>query len=215
MEPQNKVNTQTNKDKNNGTQSGRSGVPIIDVPDIRKKKSSSTNLIAGLVLLVSLGAGLYHVTDYSKNNTAITQDRTLETSHEIAKSFLAISDTESERDSNAHAIDTEGTSKAQKKVKDVTKKVVEHLEENSGTEGILSKCHIHGHDVHFIDRSGMILSHVREGEGLPDNFERAREIIMLNKDKSDLAIVVKKENLEIYNQFGELQAKECLNCQKP
>jgi hypothetical protein len=224
MEPKNKVQTQINSDKNNGQQSARSGIPIPTAPDIRKEVPKSKNYLWAFLIAATLGSVFYFVSSQDIRNESINQETVIESSKDLAQNFLSLSNEESQDDFAIHGTEPDDTSKAtplnlpekiQTKMKDVTKKVVNHLEENPGTEGILSKCRIHGHDVHFIDRSGMILSHVREGQGLSPKFERAREIIMLNKNQGDLAIVVTKENLEIYNIFGELQAKECINCPKP
>lgn len=48
-------------------------------------------------------------------------------------------------------------------------------------EAVISRCYIHGCDVHAIDRSGHILEHFKTREKLPGNLEKGRELYHKNK----------------------------------
>ena len=69
-------------------------------------------------------------------------------------------------------------------------------------KGILTRCYISGHDVHWINDSGMILEHVDFSTPLHQGANAAREII--NSEKDRVVVVVYEKGYEVYKANGEL-----------
>ena len=195
----------------------RSGGPIDNPPDIRKIKNTKKNVIiaAAIFILIGLGGIYTNKITFLTQSTSIT--RTHVTTGEVAKDMIAFGLDESQGNIEAHEnhldkdihVHTDNLpEKTIKKMAVLSKKSKNYLDQNQDSEAILSKCHIHGHDVHYINRSGTILSHVKHGEILPPPMSRAREIILLNKNQSGISVIVKKDSLEVYNSSGSLEAKE-------
>lgn len=68
--------------------------------------------------------------------------------------------------------------------------------------GILSKCYIHGHDVHWIDDSGSIIDHVELDTPLPGSAAIARN--MIYEMGGGVAVIVYEKGYEVYSSSGEL-----------
>lgn len=68
--------------------------------------------------------------------------------------------------------------------------------------GILSKCYIHGHDVHWIDDNGSIIDHVELDTPLPGSAAIARN--MINEMGGGVAVIVYEKGYEVYSSDGEL-----------
>lgn len=71
--------------------------------------------------------------------------------------------------------------------------------------GALAKCNIHGHDVHWINDQGGILSHVLKREVLEGTKAMARRIIHANET---LVVVVFEKGYEVYQKDGKLIEKK-------
>ena len=83
--------------------------------------------------------------------------------------------------------------------------VREKVAQDPSLKGILTRCNISGHDVHFIDDKGTILEHVPLDYGLQAQFEAARKIIKLNPN-SGLRIYIYGQKLEVLLQDGTTEA---------
>lgn len=68
--------------------------------------------------------------------------------------------------------------------------------------GILSKCYIHGHDVHWIDDNGSIIDHVELDTPLPGSAAIARN--MIKEMGGGVAVIVYEKGYEVYDSSGEL-----------
>lgn len=68
--------------------------------------------------------------------------------------------------------------------------------------GILSKCYIHGHDVHWIDDNGSIIDHVELDTPLPGTAAVARN--MIKEMGGGIAVIVYEKGYEVYGADGEL-----------
>ena len=69
-------------------------------------------------------------------------------------------------------------------------------------KGALTKCHIKGHDIHWINEMGWILEHLKIDADLSPNVLAAREII--KKEGSGVVVVVYEKGYEAYDTEGNL-----------
>jgi len=69
--------------------------------------------------------------------------------------------------------------------------------------GALTKCHIKGHDVHWINNQGWILEHLKVNSIQKPNVLIAREII---KETPGVVVVVYEKGYEAYDSLGNLVA---------
>lgn len=69
-------------------------------------------------------------------------------------------------------------------------------------KGILTRCYIGGHDVHWVNETGMILEHVDVQLPLPGTASVARGLI--NESSNKVIVVVYEKGYEVYGTSGEL-----------
>lgn len=190
------------------SRTSRSGGPIESPPDIRKAKSSKNNILLTAIMVGLVSIGTYYAAQSSFINPSVSLEATRTSAADVARELLALAPHEAEANIAAEGVVADIPEHAQKRMHEVEKRAKEHFQSDADSEAILSKCHISGHDVHFINRAGTIMSHVKKGEPLTPAMSRAREIIVLNKAQSGLAVVVKKDSLEVYNSHGVLELTE-------
>lgn len=68
--------------------------------------------------------------------------------------------------------------------------------------GALTKCHIKGHNIHWINDQGWILEHLKVNTPLIGNVLTAREIILQSNQK--VVVVVYDKGYEAYDSLGNL-----------
>ena len=72
-------------------------------------------------------------------------------------------------------------------------------------KGALTKCHIKGHDIHWINDMGWILEHLKVDADLTPNVLAAREIIAeRSKNGAGVVVVVYEKGYEAWDSHGNL-----------
>jgi hypothetical protein len=78
----------------------------------------------------------------------------------------------------------------------------DHAGELGLYKGILTKCYIHGHDVHFVTEFGMIIQHVEKDDILYGRAMEARGII--NSNDGRVVVVLYENGIQVFDSMGTL-----------
>lgn len=175
--------------------------------DKEKKSGNVMNAVMGLMLLVSVGVGGYlgYKIMFAGGGDEIMRVEEIRT--ELIQSVLAISDEDDLPREEAASRQERASTAIQAHMKE-QKSIIENPKTDPARaqlgpyKGILTKCFIGGHDVHWISENGAILEHIGVEKQLTGNALVAREII--NANNHGTVVIVYEQGYEIYDYNGTL-----------
>lgn len=216
MEPKNSPEAKQNKNHQSSSVAGP-GQAYIPLDKKKPTPHFKNYLAAGLVLLFLGGVGAMAYKNLTpKQSPEIA--KVTENKSELVASILAITDDQHHEDSlDDKTHDHKNVSVEEKQTKQERAKaaITKHLNSSDLDspmaelglyKGILTRCHIDGHDVHWIDENGIILSHILIGSAIDPKAEAARNMINQSTDK--IVVVMYEKGYEVYGSNGELIKKQ-------
>lgn len=211
---------ESKKDQARSSASIGQGKSYVPYEKEKKNQSISKYIAATLLTLILGGAGAYIYKNYDINKKA-DFSKVTHLKSELVTSILALSD-DNHKDHEAYVTDSNGIDRPrvtpeeiQKKQERAKKAIESHISATKDDpsksslglyKGILSKCYIDGHDVHWIDENGSILSHVLQNSPLDQKGETARG--MINQSSERIIVIMYEKGYEVYASNGELLKSE-------
>lgn len=214
-----KPESQSDKGPVSGRNSGKAYFPL----DKKSSKSPVKKILAAGLLLMVLAGGGYWASQ--KTHTPSLESAVVVVSDKI-NLVNSISNLSDDYDPVADKIISHSPDQApsmtleqahvnQKRAADAIeilkqeqKEIVESPEKNPDRaklglyKGILSKCYIGGHDVHWVDETGSILQHVDVETPLTGTASIARN--MIYEMGGGLVVVIYEKGYEVYGSDGKL-----------
>jgi hypothetical protein len=166
--------------------------------------SNHSNLKKTLILLVcAIGIALTYQVVQKKNYLEKTHNENIRQTNEVKNiiDYLKNQDFDN-RDQAVEKLHlNQKTTTLEGKVENKLNPIKEFASKNSRFKGILTRCYIGGHDVHFTDSNGNILEHVGLNTPLHGTEAEARELI--NQDINGTPITfVFDDHIEVYDYSG-------------
>lgn len=214
MESKNTPEPQSNKSNERSSSVSGNGQAYIPLDKKKTNNKFKNYLAAGLIMLTLAGIGAIAYknlsTDQSPEIVKVTENKS-----ELVASILAITDDQhhedKDLDNKAHEHKNLLGEENQKKHARAKAAIEEHLKSDEKDspkaelglyKGILTRCFIDGHDVHWIDENGLIMSHVLLGSIIDPKGEVARS--MINQSTENIIVVMYEKGYEVYSANGEL-----------
>jgi hypothetical protein len=191
---------QTNQSTNSIGQ-GKAYIPF----ESKKSSNGFGKYIVGALLVLALGGLATFGYKKFQNNNGSEISSVKFTQAELVKSILAITD-EDEK-----LTDKERLSKRT----EAKNEIKTHLAQDSRKDpnsnlglfkGILTKCYISGHDVHWINENAEILDHVEVGIQIDPKGQVARD--MINQSSDRIVVIMFEKGYEVYSSNGALLKSE-------
>ncbi len=201
-----KRSNNTNPENENHRSTNSIGQGRAYIPFERKKSSNGFGkYIAGALLVLTLG-GLttFGYKKFQSNNGSEISSVKFDQA-ELVKSILAITD-EDEK-----LTDKERLGKRTEAKKEIETHLAHDSRKDPKTslglfKGILTKCYISGHDVHWINENAEILDHVEVGGQIDPKGQVARE--MINQSSDPIVVIMFEKGYEVYSSNGALLKSE-------
>ncbi len=219
MEPKNSPESKPSESHKSSSSVAGHGHAYIPLVKKQTRNNVKNYLAAGLILLFigGIGAMAYKnlTPDKSQNIERVSENRS-----ELVASILAITDDqhhedrldkEKDLDDKTHQHKILSIEEKQKKQDRAKAAIEEHIKsyekDNTKAElglykGILTRCYIDGHDVHWIDENGLIISHVLLGTTIDPKAEVARG--MINQSTDNIIVIMHEKGYEVYGANGDL-----------
>jgi hypothetical protein len=201
-----KRSNNTNPDNENNRSTNSIGQGKAYIPFERKESSKRVGkYITGALLVLMLG-GL-STFGYKKflNHEGSEISKVNFSQSKLIKSILAISD-EDEK-----LTDKERLSKKAEAKKEIETHIAQDSRKDPQSsmglfKGILTKCYITGHDVHWINENAEILDHVEVGGQIDPKGQVARD--MINQSSDRIVVIMFEKGYEVYSSNGALLKAE-------
>jgi|GEM_PF-2846588 hypothetical protein len=219
MEPKNSPESQLNNNHQSSSSVAGHGQAYIPLDKKQTRNNVKNYLAAGLILLFlgGIGAMAYKnlTPDQSQNIEKVTENKS-----ELVASILAITDEQHHEDSldkdkdlddKTHDHKILSFEEKQKKQARAKAAIEDHIKSNEKDntkaelglyKGILTRCYIDGHDVHWIDENGLIISHVLLDSTIDPKAEVARS--MINQSTENIIVIMHEKGYEVYGANGDL-----------
>jgi hypothetical protein len=204
MESKKSNNINSDKQTNQSTNSIGQGKAYI--PFDRKKSSNGFGkYIVGALLVLALGGLATFGYKKFQNNNGSEISSVKFTQAELVKSILAITDEDEKLTDKERLI----------KRTEAKKEIETHLAQDSRKDpnsnlglfkGILTKCYISGHDVHWINENADILDHVEIQGQIDPKGQVARD--MINQSSDRIVVIMFEKGYEVYSSNGALLKSE-------